>query len=97
MKLETIELLGAILGLAEELEVRVMDLSHYHLGDLSNRMHAVRLSAESFLQVFPEPDRACFDDDFDELFVILPSGVKAWAMAKRQAYPHLPRTVKGKE
>lgn len=94
MNMQTLEFLGTVACAIRETNVRDINLWHCHLDDYNNKVVSIRLDSCDFLELFDSFDRARFSDGWDELFVFLSSGAKAWALIWTDDLPDVPRTVK---
>lgn len=94
MNMQTLEILGTVACSIRETNVRNIDLWHSHLDDYDNKVVSIRLDSCDFLELFDSFDRASFSDIWDEIFVFLPSGAKAWALINSDDLPDVSRTVK---
>lgn len=94
MNMQTLEMLGIVACNIRETNVRNIDLWHCHLDDYDNKVVSIRLDSCDFLELFDSFDRASFSDEWDELFVFLSSGAKAWALIKTDDLHGVSRTVK---
>jgi len=94
MNMQTLEILGTFACSIREFNVRDINLQHCHLDDYDNKVVSIRLDSCDFLELFDSFDRASFSDEWDELFVFLSSGAKAWTLIKADDLPDVSRTVK---
>src|SRR5574343_1042899 len=96
MNRQTLKILGTFACCIREFNVRDINLQHCHLDDYDNKVVSIRLDSCDFLELFDSFERAWFSDNFDEIFVLLPSGAKVWAMIYIKDLPHIARTAKRK-
>ena len=94
MNMQTLKILGTFACCIREFNVRDINLQHCHLDDYDNKVVSIRLDSCDFLELFDSFDRASFSDGYDEVFVFLPSGAKAWTLIKADELPDVSRTVK---
>ena len=94
MNMQTLKILGTFACCIRETNVRDINLWHYHLDDYDNKVVSIRLDSCDFLELFDSFDRASFSDEWDELFVFLSSGAKAWTLIKSDDLHGVSRTAK---